>query len=47
MTTKNETDRRLTALVTALSLNRGEIDADALERLLGRLEPKPAVPVKT
>ena len=38
MTTKDEPDRRLSALVTALSLNRGELDADALERLLGLIE---------
>jgi hypothetical protein len=44
MTTKDEPDRRLSALVSALSLNRGELDAAALERLLGRLEPKPAAP---
>jgi hypothetical protein len=38
MTTKNEPDRRLSALVTALSLNRGELDAASLERLLGLIE---------
>jgi hypothetical protein len=42
MDAKNEPDRRLSALVAALSLNRGELDATALERLLGLLEPKPA-----
>jgi hypothetical protein len=38
MTTKDEPDRRLSALVTALSLNRGELDAAALERLLRLME---------
>jgi hypothetical protein len=42
MTTNTEPDRRLSALVTALSQNRGELDAAALERLLGQLEPKQA-----
>jgi hypothetical protein len=39
-------DRRVNALVVALSLNRGEIDAASLTRLLRLLEttapPKPA-----
>jgi hypothetical protein len=47
MTTKDESDRRLSALVTALSLNRGELDAAALERLLGLIEPKPAAPTNS
>ena len=47
MTTKDEPDRRLSALVTALSLNRGELDAAALERLLGLIERKPAAPAKS
>ena len=38
MTTKDEPDRRHSALIAALSLNRGELDADALERLLGLIE---------
>jgi len=38
MTTKDEPNRRLSALIAALSLNRGELDADALERLLGLIE---------
>jgi hypothetical protein len=38
MTTKDEPDRRLSALIQALSLNRGELDAAALERLLGLIE---------
>jgi hypothetical protein len=47
MTPKDEPDRRLSALVTALSLNRGELDAAALERLLGLIERKPAAPAKS
>ena len=47
MTTKDEPDRRLSALVAALSLNRGELDAAALERLLRLTEPKPAAPAKS
>jgi hypothetical protein len=47
MTTKDEPDRRLSALVAALSLNRGELDAGALERLLRLTEPKPAAPAKS
>jgi hypothetical protein len=47
MTTKDEPDRRLSALVTALSLNRGELDAAALERLLRLTEPKPVTPAKS
>jgi len=47
METKDEPDRRLSALVTALSLNRGELDAAALERLLGLIEPKPPVAAKS
>lgn len=46
MKTKDEPDRRLSALVTALSLNRGELDAAALERLLALIEPKAAAPAK-
>ena len=42
METKDEPDRRLSALVAALSLNRGELDAAALERLLRLTEPQPA-----
>ncbi|HEX5468624.1 MAG TPA: hypothetical protein VFW80_06230 [Gaiellaceae bacterium] len=42
MTTKDDSDRRLSALVAALSLNRGELDAAALERLLALVEPRPA-----
>jgi hypothetical protein len=46
METHTEPDRRLDALVAALSLNRGEIDAASLARLLRLLEtnaaPKPA-----
>ena len=43
MTTKDQPDRRFSALVAALSLNRGELDAAALERLLGLIEAtKPA-----
>ena len=38
MTTKDEPDRRLSALIQALSLNRGELDAAALERLLALIE---------
>jgi hypothetical protein len=47
MTTKDEPDRRLSALVAALSLNRGELDATALERLLELVEQKPAAPAKS
>ena len=47
MTTKDEPDRRLSALVAALSLNRGELDAAALERLLSLIEAKPAAPAKS
>ena len=42
MDAKDEPDRRLTALVTALTLNRGEIDPATLERLLRLVDPKPA-----
>jgi hypothetical protein len=38
-----EPDRRVDALVAALSLNRGEIDAASLTRLL-RLLDSPAAP---
>ena len=47
MTTKDEPDRRHSALIAALSLNRGELDAAALERLLRLTEPKPAAPAKS
>jgi hypothetical protein len=47
MQTKDDGDRRLSALVTALSLNRGELDAAALERLLGLIERKPAAATKS
>jgi len=47
MTTKDEHARRLSALVTALSLNRGELDAAALERLLGLIEARQAAPAKS
>jgi hypothetical protein len=47
MTTKDEPDRRLSALVAALSLNRGELDAAALERLLRLTDPKPGAPAKS
>jgi len=47
MQPNDENDRRLSALVTALSLNRGELDAAALERLLGLIETKPAAAAKT
>ena len=47
MKTKDEPDRRLSALVTALSLNRGELDAAALERLLSLIEAKPTVTAKS
>jgi hypothetical protein len=47
MTTKDEPDRRLSALVSALSRNRGELDAAALERLLRLTEPPPAAPAKS
>ena len=47
MTTKDEPDRRLSALVTALSLNRGELDAAALERLLGLIEATQPPPAKS
>jgi hypothetical protein len=47
MKTKDEPDRRLSALVAALSLNRGELDAAALERLLRMTDAKTAAPAKT
>jgi hypothetical protein len=47
MKTKDEPDRRLSALVHALSLNRGELDAAALERLLALLEPGAAATAKS
>ena len=47
MTTKDEPDRRLSALVAALSLNRGELDAAALERLLGLIEATTPTPAKS
>ena len=47
MTTKDEPDRRLSALVTALSLNRGELDAAALERLLSLIEATQPTPAKS
>jgi hypothetical protein len=47
MQTKDEPDRRLSALVTALSLNRGELDAAALERTLRLLDQKPAATAKS
>jgi hypothetical protein len=47
MTTKDEPDRRLSALIAALSLNRGELDAAALERLLGLIEPTKPTPAKS
>ena len=47
MTTKDEPDRHLSALVAALSLNRGELDAAALERLLRLIEAKPAAIAKS
>jgi hypothetical protein len=47
MKTKDEPDRRLSALVAALSLNRGELDAAALERLLRLTESKPPAPAKS
>ena len=47
MTTKDEPDRRLSALIAALSLNRGELDADALERLLGLIEATQPAPAKS
>ncbi len=47
MTTKDEPDRRLSALITALSLNRGELDAAALERLLGLIEASQPSPAKS
>jgi hypothetical protein len=47
MKTKDENDRRLSALVTALSLNRGELDAASLERLLGLIEPRPTAAAKS
>jgi hypothetical protein len=47
MTTKDEPDRRHSALIAALSLNRGELDADALERLLGLIEGKQPSPAKS
>ncbi len=47
MTTKDEPDRRLSALIAALSRNRGELDADALERLLGLIESTQPSPAKS
>jgi hypothetical protein len=47
MTTKDEPDRRLSALITALSLNRGELDAAALERLLSLIEATRPTPAKS
>ncbi len=47
MTTNDEPDRRLSALIAALSLNRGELDADALERLLGLIESTQPSPAKS
>ena len=46
MDAKDTPDRRLSALVTALSLNRGELDPSSLERLLRLIEPQPATPAK-
>jgi hypothetical protein len=39
MDESHDETRRAEALVAALSLNRGEIDAPTLMRLLGLLEP--------
>jgi hypothetical protein len=47
MKTKDDPDRRLSALVAALSLNRGELDAAALERLLRLTEATPPAPAKS
>ena len=47
MTKKDEPDRRLSALVAALSLNRGELDAAVLERLLRLIEAKPPATAKS
>jgi hypothetical protein len=47
MTTKNDPDRRLSALIAALSLNRGELDAASLERLLGLIEATQPSPAKS
>ena len=47
MTTKDEPDRRLSALIQALSLNRGELDAAALERLLGLIEARQPTAAKS
>ncbi|MEO8291347.1 MAG: hypothetical protein ABI649_10190 [Gaiellaceae bacterium] len=44
MDAKDEPDRRQSALAAALSLNRGELDPAALERVLSLLEPKPTAP---
>ena len=46
MDAKDKPDRRLSALVTALSLNRGELDPACLERLLRLIEPGPATSAK-
>ena len=46
MTTNDGPDRRLSALIAALSLNRGELDAAALERLLGLIEAMQPSPAK-
>jgi hypothetical protein len=47
MTTKDDPDRRVSALITALSLNRGELDAASLERLLGLIEATQPSPAKS
>ena len=47
MTTKVDPDRRLSALIAALSLNRGELDAASLERLLGLIEATQPSPAKS
>jgi hypothetical protein len=47
MTTKDDPDRRLSALIAALSLNRGELDAASLERLLGLIEATQPSPAKS
>jgi hypothetical protein len=47
MTMKDEPDRRRSALIAALSLTRGELDADALERLLGLIEATQLSPAKS
>ena len=55
MTTKDEPDRRFSALIVALfsaliaalSLNRGELDAASLERLLGLIEATQPSPAKS